>query len=202
MSRHGRKWVKEVWQASTRTAAELDGLSPLTTPLARRLVESYGTREHADGPEIQHALRVAVVYGYTARMVLFDSTDQPSLRPSAFNLSAQSDVERLAGDDATPKRLLDPIRTIASERFDSVMTLPPEVWAAYLATTTMKLQRQFTSKNKTLRWHELGRDRVEKMLRYGYVLRCLDEAVGAEPAIRKDRPDTDPVPDFETGQVA
>ena len=86
LSRHGRKWVKEVWQASTRTAAELDGLSPLTTPVARRLVESYATREHADGPEIQHPLRVAVVYGYTARMVLFDSTDQPSLRPAAFNL--------------------------------------------------------------------------------------------------------------------
>ncbi len=201
MSRHGRKWVNEVWQAAARTAAELEGLSPLTTPLGRRLVESYGTREHADGPEIQHALRVAVVYGYTTRMVLADSTDQPSLKPSAFNLSAQSDVERLAGDDATPKRLLDPIRTIASERFDSVMTLPPAVWSAHLATATMKLQRRFTS-DKTLHWRELGRDRVEKMLRYGYVLRCLDEALDGEPALRQDPPDADSVPDLETGQVA
>ena len=202
MSRHGRKWVNDVWKASASIASELEGLSPVTTPLGRRLVETYGAREHAEGSEIQHVLRIAVVYGYATRVVLVDPTGQPSLRPSAFNLSAQADVERLASDDAARKRLLDPIRTIASDKFDSVMTLPPEVWTAYVATTTMKLQRQFTSNDETLNWRELGRDRVEKMLRYGYVLRCLDEALGAEPKVRGPEPAAGSVTELETGQAA
>jgi len=124
MSRSGRKWLRGVWKATASTAAEFDGLSPLSTIVGRRLVESFGAREHADDEELQQALRIAVVHGYAARVVLADPTDQPSLRPSAFQLSAQSDVEGLANDAATPKRLLDPVRSIASDRFDSVITLP------------------------------------------------------------------------------
>jgi hypothetical protein len=187
LSRSGRKWLDGVWKATARTASDFDGLSPVTTPLGSKLVESYAAREHADGEGIQHGLRVAVVYGYAARMVLVDPTDQPSVKRSAFHLNAQSDVERLANDAATPKRLLDPVRTIASDEFDSVMTLPPEVWSAFVATATQKLQRRFTSNNKKqLTWRELSRQRVEKMLKYGYVLRCLDETLDAEPKYREN----------------
>src|SRR5438270_298065 len=76
-----------------------------------------------------------------------------------------------------------PRRGIAGERFDSVMTLPPEMWSGYMAVATNKLQRQLTS--KTLTWRDLGRDRLETMLRFGYVLRCLDEALDAEPVLRE-----------------
>jgi hypothetical protein len=192
MSRHGRKWLKGVWKTTARTASELDGLSPLTTVLGRRLVESSEVREHAAGEELQQALRVAIVYGYAARMVLVDPTDQPSLRPSAFHLNVQSDVERLANDPATSKRLLDPIRSIASDKFDSVMTLPPEVWSGLEAIATQKLQRRFTSNKQALTWRELSRPRVEKMVRYGYVLRCLDETLDAEPKFREPGTDAEP----------
>ena len=37
---------------------------------------------------------------------------------------------------------------------------------------------------KTLTWRDLGPARIEEMLRYGYVLRCLDEALDAEPERR------------------
>jgi hypothetical protein len=57
------------------------------------------------------------VYGYAARVVLLEPTDHPSLERSAFQLNAQSNVERLANDAATPKRLLDPVG--ASRRTDS-----------------------------------------------------------------------------------
>jgi len=189
MTRDGRKWVTEVWDATAGTAADLDSLSPLTTLLGRRLVESYAVREHAEGEDVQQALRVAVACGYASRMVLADPTDQPSLKPSAFGLSDQSDSERLSHDDAAPKRLLDPVRSISSEKFDSVMTLPPEVWSGYVATATMKLQRQFRSNKMKLAWQMLSRERVEKMLRYGYVLRCLDESIDAEPKVREPQPD-------------
>jgi hypothetical protein len=185
MSRHGRTWLNRVWRATATMASELEGLSPVTTVLGSRLVESFAAREQVDGEGIQHALRVAVVYGYAARMVLLEPTDQPSLKRSAFQPNPQSDVERLANDAATPKRLLDPVRGIAADRSDSVMTLPPEVWSGLVATATQKLQRRFASDNNTLTWRELSRHRIEKMLQYGYVLRCLDETLDAEPKYRE-----------------
>ena len=202
MSRRGRKWVKEVWTASTRTAAELERLSPVTTPLGRRLVESYTAREQVDSAEMFRALSVALAYGYAIRTVIVDPTDQPHLKPSAFQLSGQTDVQRLANDEAMPKRLLDPVRSIASpEEFDSVMTLPPTVWNGLMATGTMRLQRQFTnSKTAKLTWQQLSRERIEKTLRYGYVLRCLDEAIDAEPELRD--PDADPDTETDTDPVA
>jgi hypothetical protein len=181
LSRHGRKWVKEVWQAAARTSGDLDGLSPVTTPLGNRLVESYAASERLTGGEIQRALRIATVAGYATRVVVAQPTEQPSVRPSAFGLGARPDVGRLAAD---PGRLIDPVRTIARERFDSVMTLPPEVWKSYVATAAMKLQGQLAS-GKELSWQVLTRSRIEQMLRCGYVLRCLDEAIGAEPELRR-----------------
>jgi hypothetical protein len=181
LSRHGRKWVREVWQAASRTTGELDRLSPVTTPLGNRLVESYAASERLAGGEIQRALRIATVAGYTTRVVIAEPTEQPPLRPSAVGLGAHPDVERLAAD---PERLLDPVRAIATDRFESVMTLPPEVWTSYVATAAMKLQGQLAS-GKELSWQVLSRSRIERMLRYGYLMRCLDEAIGAEPELRQ-----------------
>ena len=178
ISRAGRKWLKEVWLAAARTSSEMNRLSPVSTALGNRLVESYAASRHLESAEIQRALRIATQVGYATRVVLAEPTEQPSLKPSAFQLSAHPDLERLAADVT---RLLDPVRTIATDQFESVMTLPPEVWSAYVATATMKLQGQLAT--KTLSWQHLGRERIEQMLRYGYVMRCLDEAIGAEPEL-------------------
>jgi hypothetical protein len=51
-----------------------------------------------------------------------------------------------------------------------------------VVTAVMKLQHQLAT--DTLSWQELPRERVETMLRYGYVLCCLDEAIGAKPVVR------------------
>ena len=160
----------------------MDALSPLTTPLGNRLVETYANRENAAGAEVQRALRLAFVAGYASRVVLADPTGQPTLRPCLVPSRRPAGRRRIGRDPDAIKGLLDPVRSIASEQFDSVMTLPHEVWTSYVATATQKLQRQFAT--KTLNWRELHRDRIEKMLRYGYVLRCLDEAIDAEPATR------------------
>ena len=40
LSRGGRKWVREVWQAATRATGDFNRLSEVTTPLGNRLVES------------------------------------------------------------------------------------------------------------------------------------------------------------------
>jgi hypothetical protein len=181
LSRHGRKWVKEVWQAAARTSGDMNRLSPVTTPLGNRLVESYTASERLGGGEIQRALRIATVAGYATRVVVAQPTEQPSPKPSAFGLGSHPDVGRLAAD---PARLLDPVRAIATERFESVMTLPAEVWTSYVATAAMKLQGQLAS-GQELSWQVLTRSRIEVMLRYGYVMRCVDEILGTEPELRE-----------------
>jgi hypothetical protein len=162
LSGPGRKWLKEVWQAAEHYSLTLARLSAVTSPLGTRLVEEYMAEQGLDGEEVHRALFLTLVAGYSARAVLAEPTDQP----------------RLDVSDAHADR----VPTIASEEFDSVMSLPPEMWTAYVATATMKLQGQLAS--RTLPWSQLGRGRVETLLRYGYVLRCVDEALDAEPALQ------------------
>ena len=183
LSGSGRKWVRDVWKAATRETAEMSRLSPVTTPLGNRLVESYAAEHGVAGEEIQRALRIAVVAGYASRMVLGEPTDQPSLEAPAFQLKNGDDPAAIGADPRAVTRLMDPVRSIASERFDSVMTLPPEVWSAYVKTAAMRLQEQLGT--KTVTWKDLLTSRIEQMLRYGYVLRCLDEALDAEPELRE-----------------
>jgi hypothetical protein len=180
LARDARKWVSEVWKATSETAARLDNLSPVTAPLGVRLVDSYAARQQTS-EEVQRGFRIALVAGYASRVVLANPTEQPTVRPAAFGLSARPDAERFGGDPAAIKRLADPVRKLATEEFETVMTLPQEVWSAYVATAAHKLQRQLQN---NVTWRDLGRDEIERMLRYGYVLRCLDEAIDAEPVIR------------------
>lgn len=179
LARDGRKWVREVWQSASGAAADLDALSPLTTVLGNRLVEEYAKEA---GPELERALRIVIVAGYGTRIVIAKPTNQPTLRPVSFHLGRRANAEQIAGDAAAVGRLLDDVRTIASDRWDSVMSLPSQVWSGYEAVATNQLQRQLGT--KTLTWRQLGRDQVETMLRYGYVLCCLDEAIDAEPVVR------------------
>jgi hypothetical protein len=75
------------------------------------------------------------------------------------------------------------VQGIAVEGFDRVMTLPAEVWGGFVAVAAMRLQRRLTA--GPLTWRELTRPRIEAMLRYGYVLACLDEALDPErPVVR------------------
>ncbi len=194
LRRGARKWVREVWQASAGAAAELEALSPLTAVLGMRLVEDYAASKKLVDSELQRALRIVIVAGYGARIVLVDPTNQPALRPASFHLGQRADAKKLAGDAAAVGRLLDDVRTISRDRWDSVMSLPPEVWNCLVVTALQHLQHQLAT--KTLSWQELGRQRIETMLRYGYVLCCLDEAIGAEPVVRdpQDEPTPEPAP--------
>ena len=162
LKRDAREWVREVWQASAGAAAELEALSPLTAVLGTRLVEDYAASKKRADSELQRALRIVIVAGYGARIVLVDPTNQPALRPGSFHLGQRADAEKLAGDAAAVGRLLDDVRTIAGDRWDSVMTLPPEVWKCFVVTALQKLQHQLST--DTLSWQELGRERIETIL--------------------------------------
>lgn len=162
----GRKWLKEVWQAAEQYSLTLARLSPVTSPLGTRLIDEYMAEQGLDGQETHRALFLTLVAGYSTRAVLADPTGQPALASLSH------------ADDQLEHR----VREIADDGFQSVMTLPSEVWTGYVATATMKLQGKHAS--RTLPWWQLERQRIETLLRYGYVLRCVDEALDAEPALR------------------
>lgn len=163
LSGRGRKWLREVWAAAERYSLQLARLSPVTSPLGTELTDEYMAEQNIAGEELHRALFLTLVAGYAARAVLAEPTDQPRLKR------------------AVPQATR--VRAIASDEFESVMTLPPEVWRGYVVTATWKLQSRLVTPK--LPWHWLGRERIETLLRYGYVLRCLDEALEAEPVLQE-----------------
>jgi hypothetical protein len=163
LSGPARKWVNQVWEAAERFSDQLEQLSPVTSPAGTTLIDEYMAEHKLEGEELRRALILTLGAGYSTRVVLVEPTEQPGLDPRSL------EVDELG----------DRVRVIATDKFDSVMTLPSEVWKGYVATATMKQQQRLAS--KTLPWYGLGRERVELMLRWGYVLRCVDEALDYGP---------------------
>jgi hypothetical protein len=166
LSRRGRKWLEQVWQAAEQYSLKLARLSPVTSPLGTKLTDEYMVERNIADEALHRALFLTLVAGYSARAVMAGPTEQPRLK--------------------RPVAEADRIRAIASDEFESVMTLPPEVWRGYVLTATWKLQSRLVTPK--LPWQWLGRERVETLLRYGYVLRCLDEALEAEPVLQETAP--------------
>jgi hypothetical protein len=187
LSADGRAWVNEVWQAGQRVAADPALLSPLTSLVARSVAQGCAAALRLDSEGAQLALLAAIKIGYASRAVLVSPTNQPSIEASSFRIAAPIDVEQAANDTDAREELIDVVRSIASDSFDSVMTLPREVWSAYVAVAAMELQENLSSNTSSLSWRELDRDTIEGLLRYGYVLRCLDEALDRSPDRRKSR---------------
>jgi hypothetical protein len=184
-TRDGREWIKEMWQAAEGILARLTELSPLTTVLGSGSADSYAAAEHLEGDEIRHAFFDVIMAGYASRIVLAKAMEQPDLDLSSLPLDAPVDVARIARDTAAVGELIRSVRTIAMADFDSVMTLPPEVWGGYVAMATMRVQHDLAS--STLTWRDLSRERIDQLLRYGYVLRSLDEMLDEEPELREDQ---------------
>jgi hypothetical protein len=175
LSSDGRAWVNEVWAA-------VDGLcsKPLVSPtlikLGPRLSERYATAELLEGTEIRDAFFAVITAGYASRAVLARPTKQPPLNVAKLSLSSLPDLER---DDGAIAKLVGSLETVAGDDFESVMTLPEELWSAYVSLAAMHLQQRLSS--STLTWQGLSAERIEAMLRQGYVLRCVDEAVDVKP---------------------
>jgi hypothetical protein len=174
-----------MWQAAEGILARLTELSPLTTVLGNGSADSYAAAEHLEGDEIRHAFFDVIMAGYASRIVLAKAMEQPDLDLSSLPLDAPVDVARIARDTAAVGELIRSVRTIAMADFDSVMTLPPEVWGGYVAMATMRVQHDLAS--STLTWRDLSRERIDQLLRYGYVLRSLDEMLDEEPELREDQ---------------
>ena len=177
LSSDGRAWVNEVWEA-------VDGLcsKPLVSPtlieLGPRLSDRRAAAERLDGAEIRQAFFAAITAGYATRAVLARSTEQPELDSSSLPISSASDLK---GNQALIDEVVDRVESVAGDDFESVMTLPGGLWSAYLALAAMHLQERLAT--GTLTWREFAAERIEAMLRQGYVLRCVDESLDRTAAL-------------------
>jgi hypothetical protein len=169
LSSEGRAWVNEVWAAADRLCSK-----PLTSQtlikLGPRLCDRYATAEKIEGQGVREAFFSVITAGYASRAVLSGPTEQPALDISSLPLRSN-----LEYDDAA----MAEVESVASDDFMSVMTLPRDMWAAYLSLAAMHLQERLTS--STITWYQLSAERIETMLRQGYLLRCLDESLERTP---------------------
>jgi hypothetical protein len=170
LSSEGRAWVGEVWAAADGLCSK-PLISPTLIKLGPRLCDRYAAAENVEGEEIREAFFSVVTAGYASRGVLAGPTEQPGLDISSLPLPSNPQYEEAA---------MAEVESVASDNFESVMTLPKELWAAYLSLAVMHLQERLTS--STLSWYQLSAQRIETMLRHGYLLRCLDESLERTPA--------------------
>jgi hypothetical protein len=171
LSRDGRKWVKEVWQTARELAQREPELSPLANAVGVNVAQTCGASENSHGDEP----RLAVIHtGQATRAVLVGPTEQPSRDRRWFGLPAGLHAQAAADDPAAVSGLTETVRRIATSEFDSVMTLPEEVWRAYVVTATREFQRRLGS---SVSWSELNGETIDELLRCGYVLRCVEEAL-------------------------
>lgn len=176
LSRDGRKWVKDVWQPARELAQREPELSPLATAVGADIAQTCSASENPDGDE---AWLTVIRTGRATRAVLVGPTEQPSRDRRWFGLPGGLDAEAAADDLAAVSGLTETVRRIATSDFESVMTLPEEVWTAYVVTATREFQRTLAS--GTVTWSQLSREAIDELLRCGYVLRCVEEALELPP---------------------
>lgn len=84
---------------------------------------------------------------------------------------------RLVGRGA---ELLSPIGTLVArtsiegERFRAVVSVEPPFWNACVSIATYQIQKNVQQTGLVRRGRQLDDDLTEGLLRYGFVLRCLD----------------------------
>jgi hypothetical protein len=165
LSSDGRAWVNEVWEATDSLCSQpLD--SPTLIELGPGLCDRYAAAENVEGQEVREAFFSVMTAGYASRAVLAGPTEQPDLDISS--LPVQSDRQYT-------EAAMTEVESVASDDFESVMTLPQEMWASYVSLATLHLQQRLVS--STLSWKQLSAERIEAMLRHGYLVRCLDDSL-------------------------
>lgn len=181
LSRAGRGWVKALWQASSADAQQDLGLSCLATAVAAGVARRSSVSQGSDAAELHQARSMVIQAGYATRRVLARSTRQPPLSHDRLGLPPGLDLDRAANDSAAVNSVIDAVRSVAMSDFGSVLTLPPEVWRAYVSTAARAFERMLVRGSAS--WRDLSRETVDELLCCGYLLCCLDEALTPELAL-------------------
>lgn len=187
-----RELVGEWWQ---RAAERIDAGPRETTWLSATLLVqmTLGYAENANSRVPPLAYAFATRCGYALRMFVdrlaaprqldVSDIDPDSIATLAtFPVDAESGTAEIPDDAAD--RLVLPIVMLVSDtanqvdRFTEVASVEPPIWNAVVEVATHRLQSELTAGGVIRRPRDLSRDVVESFLRFGFVLRCADEALG------------------------
>lgn len=175
-----RERVTDWWMRAERRmkTREGDPSTPAEAVAMSVLIELVGD-PHRAAP-----LWIAVRAGYSLRTFVeqFDSPVQPldisGLNRDGIVASADSPaddlIDSLLAHDEVVQALLDPVASLVSTytetEFDAVASVEPALWDGLLQVATYQLQRNLGG--------VFDVETAEPALRYGFVLRALDEALG------------------------
>jgi hypothetical protein len=187
-----RELVGDWWQ---RAAERIDAGPRETTWLSATLMVEmtlgYAANARSRVPPLAYAF--ATRSGYALRMFVDTiATPQPldvsGIDRDSITTLASFPVDEEIGTadipDDVADRLVPPIVTLVSDtaneaaRFTEVVSVAPSIWNAVVEVATDGLQSELTASGVLRRPRDLSRDVVESFLRFGFVLRCADEAFG------------------------
>jgi hypothetical protein len=183
----------EVWlQAAEDWVESGQGqLSWLTSTIMLEMALGYAVNSGNKTPPLVYSLLIRV--GYALRVGVSEyATPQPldvsTIDKAAVNrlasLPRDAELGTLVSDDSDEQEaLMAPIVALASEtaesssEFVSVLSVDPAFWNTVVSMATRGLQVVFQRNGYIRRAHDLDPVVAESFLRYGYVLRCLDESL-------------------------
>jgi hypothetical protein len=175
-----RQRVTDWWMLAEQRMKTSEGFpsAPAQAVAMTTLIE-IGGDSHRAAP-----LWIAVRAGYSLRTILeqfaspVSALDVTALDRDAIvglaRTTADDLIDSLLAGDQAVHAVLDPVVSVVSTytetEFDAVASVEPVLWDGLLQVATYQLQRS------------LGRvfdvETAEPVLRYGFVLRALDEALG------------------------
>ena len=130
-----------------------------------------------------YVLRMLVGHIAPPRPLDVSSIDPESIATLA-TLPRDEEIGTLADAEEADEALLLPIVMLVSDtaeqapRFTEVASVEPALWNACVEVAVLHMQDQLTEGGIIRRRRDVGRDVVESFLRFGFVLRCVDEAFG------------------------
>jgi hypothetical protein len=169
-------------QAGTRET------SWLTATIMVQMTLGYAVNARSRVPPLAYALITRT--GYLLRMFVGRIApprplDVVSIDPGSIVKLAALPRDEETGtlaDTEEDEALLLPIVMLVSDtaeqaaRFTDVASVEPALWNACVEVAVLHIQDQLTNCGIIRRRGDIGRDVVESFLRYGFVLRCVDEA--------------------------
>ena len=132
---------------------------------------------------------IAVNMGYASRLVIFESVDEldPWVDPQLDELVVRDatgsiDFERYEQDEGQLVGLFRYVGAYGTEqeKFEAIPGCPPAVWSGLASLAATSLHANMESQRKgSIR--ALPAEHIEGLMRLGYVLRCVDEALDESP---------------------
>jgi hypothetical protein len=196
LDEHDRERVLEWWKLAEERFKTVRGdPSWLTGYLAMVHAIGFAASSGSEAPppativttRVGYALR-AFVDRFAVREPLDVSTIDRNAVATLASRTRDPKADILANDDisGTDAELLRPIGTLVAqtsiegERFRAVVSVEPPFWNACVSIATYQIQKSVRQVALVRGGRQLDDDMTEGLLRYGFVLRCLDEALGIE----------------------